>query len=391
MSLKSLYLAACFLCVGTSMAQNIPQSSHVWIIAEENHSYEEVVGNSQMPYYNKLIRQYGLAAQFYSDQHSSLPALMWYVAGAAVEKNNDTVSCQHKEDNIVREVLKRGYTWRSYQENLPEAGFQGLYGGPDDTYYRRHNPLADFTDVCPGTGQDKNSVPYPQIETDFAKGDTVNFAFLTPDVDEDAHNGTLEAADGWLQDHLPDILARPEFGPDGDGILFIVWDESESSDDRCSASVAKGCGGRIPNLVLGPHVKAGFRSAVTYHSENVLKTVCEAMGLSTCPGAAKDAAPMADFFKNGSAGGSPSGAVVISSPANGANITGAVHLIATASEGQPVSQMQVWDNGAKLGVHSGTAIDQSFSVAGGSHTIDVFDLDSNFKVLHEATVSFHVQ
>jgi hypothetical protein len=98
-----------------TIAQNVHRSSHVWVITEENHSYEDVVGSSQMPYYNQLIGRYGLAAQFYSDQHSSLPALMWFVAGAPVETDNNTVSCNHNNDNIVRELLKHGYTWRSYQ------------------------------------------------------------------------------------------------------------------------------------------------------------------------------------------------------------------------------------------------------------------------------------
>src|ERR1700675_1916393 len=126
---KSLFLAFCLLFVTISVAQNVPRSSHVWMITEENHSYEDVVGSSQMPYYNQLIHQYGLATQFYSDQHSSLPALMWLVAGAPVELNNDTVSCAHYDDNIVRELLKQGYTWRAYEEELPSAGFQGLYAG----------------------------------------------------------------------------------------------------------------------------------------------------------------------------------------------------------------------------------------------------------------------
>ena len=117
MPIKYACLAACLLVASTSIAQNVPRSSHVWMLTEENHSYEEVVGNSQMPYYNQLIQKYGLAGQFYSDQHSSLPALMWYVAGAAVETNNSTVSCQHSEDNIVRELF---YTaWCYSLEVLP--------------------------------------------------------------------------------------------------------------------------------------------------------------------------------------------------------------------------------------------------------------------------------
>lgn len=374
-----------------SFAQNVPRSSHVWVVTEENHSYEEVVGNTQMPYYNQLIQKYGLATQFYSDQHSSLPALMWYVAGAEVEPNNDTVSCEHSEDNVVRELLKQGYNWKSYQVNMPYAGYQGLQYQANSSagwYYRRHNPLIDFTDVCPGTGQDTKSVPYTQMATDFAQGDVVNYAYITPDGNDDGHDGTLPEADQWLQDNLPAILARPEFSPGGDGILFIVWDESELTDDRCSATVTTGCGGRTAALVIGPQVKAGYQSTVLYHNESVLKTVCAAMGLSPCPGAAQDATPMDDFFKSNA--GSSSDGIVISTPGNGATVTGSVHLMASASESQAVSQTQVWDNGAKLGVY-GDQIDAIYNLTPGQHTTTALDLDSSYKVIHQASVTYTVQ
>jgi Phosphoesterase family/Bacterial Ig domain len=368
---------------GYATSQYVPRSAHIWIIAEENHSFEDVIGNSDMPYYNQLAQQYGLATQFYADQHSSLPALMWLVAGAAVEPNNDTTSCQHTQDNVVRELLKAGYAWRSYQENLPYAGYQGLYGGTNNDYYRRHNPLIDFSDVCPGTGQDTNSVPYWQMAADFAVGRTVNYAYITPDADEDAHNGTLAAADQWLQANVPAILARPEFSSGGDGILFIVWDEGNlSGDNRCSATVSTGCGGRTATLVIGPSVKPGYQSTITYHNENVLKTVCTAMGLDPCPGAAQNAAPMSDFFP-------PSNSIVISTPRSGSTITGTVHLIAGASESQPVSQTQVWDNGSKLGVY-GSQIDDTYNPLPGTHITTVLDLDSSFKVLHQSSVTYTV-
>jgi acid phosphatase len=361
------------------------------MITEENHSYEDVVGNPQMPYYNQLIQQYGLATQFYAEQHSSLPALMWLVAGAPVEPNNDTTSCRHTEDNIVRELLKKGYTWRSYQENLPYAGFQGLYGA-NNLYYRRHNPLIDFSDVCPGTGQATKSVPYAQMAADFAQGNTVNYAYITPDTDEDAHNGTLAGADQWLQSNLPSILARPEFRPGGDGILFIVWDEGNLyTDNRCSAKIQNGCGGRTATLVIGPHVKPGYQSTITYHNDSVLKTVCAAMGLAACPGAAQYAAPMSDFFKTSTSQAIPSNSVVISTPGNGATVVGAVRLMASASESQAVSQTQVWDNGRKLGWYPSADIDAVYNLAPGKHTTFVLDLDSSYKVIHYASVTYDVQ
>jgi phosphatidylinositol-3-phosphatase len=373
------------------MAQKVPRSSLVWVINEENNSYEGVAGNPEMPYYNQLIHQYGLASQFYSDQHSSLPALMWFVAGAPVETNNDTVSCEHSEDNVVRELLKQGYTWKAYEEVLPNPGYQGLEAGTTNVYYRRHNPLIDFTDVCPGTGQDTMSVPFPQMATDLAGDAVVNYAWITPAGMDDDHDGTLQEADEWLQTNVPAILARPEFGPGGDGILFIVWDEGLDTDGRCSATVATGCGGRTATLVIGPEVRHGYESTVTYHNENVLATVCAAMGLSTCPGAAETATPMYDFFDSGATGDGPSNSVVISTPGNGATIAGEVHLMATASESQPVSQTQVWDNGTKLGVFHSDQVDAIYNLAPGKHTTTVLDLNASYQDIHQSSVTYTVQ
>jgi phosphatidylinositol-3-phosphatase len=99
---------------------------------------------------------------------------------------------------------------------------------------------------------------------------------------------------------------------------------------------------------------------------------------------------MADFFKTGATSGSPLNSVVISTPGNGAAVVGAVHLVASASEGQAVSQTQVWDNHAKLGVY-GSQIDATYDLAPGNHTTTVVDLNSSFNVIHQASVNYIVQ
>lgn len=379
-----------FVLAGIAGAQEVPRSSHVWVINEENHGYNDVVGNPAMPYYNQLASEYGLATQFYSDQHSSLPALMWFVAGAPVETNEDTTSCDHTADNVIRELLRRGYTWKAYEEALPYAGFQGLYSS-DDLYYRRHDPPIDFSDVCPGTGQDTNVVPFTQMATDFAAGHMVNFAWVTPDVNDDAHNGTLQAADAWLQANVPTILGRPEFQPGGDGILFIVFDESDlSGDNSCSATVSQGCGGHTATLVIGPRVKPGYQSAILYHNENVLATVCATMGLYPCPGAAETAAPMADFFTSEEAG-APANSIAVANPLSGTTVAGEVHLVASASESEPVFQMQVWDNGVKLGWYPGDRVDAIYKLQVGSHATTVLDETALGQVFRRSQMNYNVQ
>jgi hypothetical protein len=68
-----------------------------------------------------------------------------------------------------------------------------------------------------------------------------------------------------------------------------------------------------------------------------------------------------------------------------------VHVVAHASESVPVSQMQVWDNGVKLGRYAGTDVNEYFNLAPGSHTIGVIDLDSSYNVLHRTRFSYSVK
>lgn len=269
----------------------VPASKHIWIITEENHSYESVIGNANMPYFNSLASKFGLASQYYSNQHSSLPALMWLVAGQSVTSNNYTTSC-FNVDNVVRHLLLKGLTWRAYEEDLPYAGFTGLSWA---NYVRRHNPLMDFTDVCTSS-QHLNSVPFTQLPKDISNHATPNYAYITPNLQHDGDLGSLAQADSWLSQQVPKLLALPEFQSTGDGILFIVWDEGSSTDDRCSASVSTGCGGRGATLVIGPKVRRGYKSTVLYHHQNLLRTVCNAMSFSTCPASASTATPMSDLF-----------------------------------------------------------------------------------------------
>ena len=49
MPIRYACLATCLLFATTSIAQSVPRSSHVWMLTEENHSYEDIVGNAQMP------------------------------------------------------------------------------------------------------------------------------------------------------------------------------------------------------------------------------------------------------------------------------------------------------------------------------------------------------
>jgi hypothetical protein len=99
---------------------------------------------------------------------------------------------------------------------------------------------------------------------------------------------------------------------------------------------------------------------------------------------------MADFFNTTTSTDNATNSIVISTPGNGATITGSVHLIASASENQTISQTQIWDNGVKLGVF-GSQIDATFNLSPGTHTTTVEDLDSSYRLIRYQAVTYTVQ
>src|SRR4051812_29995517 len=100
-------LMALALLVTTAFAQTVPRSKHVYIVAEENKSYEHIVGSSNMPYLNSIIKQGGLATQFYANQHGSLQNYFWVTAGMTPTQNNETLAT-FNIDNPIRHALVAG-------------------------------------------------------------------------------------------------------------------------------------------------------------------------------------------------------------------------------------------------------------------------------------------
>jgi len=94
----------------------VPQFGHVVLIVEENSSYSEVIGSSEMPYLNSLATRYGLATQYFANTHPSIGNYFMLTTGQIVT-NDDSFAGRVDVDNIVRELLASGKSWKSYAES----------------------------------------------------------------------------------------------------------------------------------------------------------------------------------------------------------------------------------------------------------------------------------
>ena len=366
----AVFLAA--LLSSTAALAAVPSSNHVFVVVEENHSYESVIGNLSMPYFNSLAQKYGLATQYYANSHYSIPNYFWLTAGAYVTMNDNTTA-KFDVDNIVRHLLVAGKTWKEYAESLPYAGYTGYNTG---NYVERHNPFAYFTDVA-YSSQKYNIVPFTQLASDIANHTLPNYGFITPSLVNDAHNGTLATADRWLQTNIAPLIASPEF--QRDGILIITFDESVDSDCRPAASCPRlpenVGGGRIATLVIGPKVKPGYRSTTFYQHPSALKTMAEALGLTSFPGAAQSAPDLGEFFSGGTAGGS----VTITSPAAGTMVGSPVQITASARPSdrtRAITGMKVYLDSKAAYYLSASTLNTTLAMGAGSHRLVVVAWDS---------------
>jgi phosphatidylinositol-3-phosphatase len=383
------------LFIGVSAFAQVPRSKHVYIVAEENRSYERVVGSPVMPYLNNLLSRGAVATQFYSNEHGSLENYLILTSGQYLTHNNDTLAV-FNVDNIERHLLTNGMTFKSYAQTLPYAGYTGLYSG---AYMKRHAPLPYYTDMA-NSSLIKNHDSTAQLAKDIANDTLPNFAFITPDGNNDMHNCSANlnicfaAADNFLKNTIGPLLASPPFQPGGDGVLIIWADEADlGSDNRCSATVMTGCGGHILVAMIGPQVKAGYKSTTTYHHQSVLRTVLEAMGTTAnFPSAANTAPDMREFFKNNSGNVPPTatGVVQISSP-TASTVTGpAVSLAANALAPNPVTFMRIYVNNVSVASASTSHIAATLSMARGTHSV-VFQAWDSKGNIYKATKTITVQ
>lgn len=259
-----------------------PRFNHVFIVFEENTDYADVIGSTSMPYLNGLAAQYGLATQYYANTHPSI-GNYFMVATGQIVTNNDSYSSIVSVDNVVRELLAAGRSWKSYAEDLPSVGFTGATSGG---YARKHNVFALLSDVVNDPVQVRNLVPFSQFATDLANGTLPDYSNIVPNLCNDAHDCPLGTADTWLKNNIDPLIKSAQFQQDG--LLIVLFDEAGGDTTRG--------GGRIAWIAVSGKSKPGYQSTTLYQHASTLRLSLEVLGVTAYPGAAATAPDMDEFF-----------------------------------------------------------------------------------------------
>jgi len=266
----------------------------VFLVVLENHSANEVLGNPAMPYLNALASKASLATNYFANAHHSIGNYFMLTTGQ-LESTDDKFTGTIADDNIVRALVGAGKSWRAYMESLPAPGYTGSDVYP---YLKHHDPFSYFTDVLDSSAQAANIVPFTQLALDLSSGTAPAFAFIVPNVENDAHDcpgggmgcddaAKLAAADSWLSINIDPVLNSPAFA---NSVLVITWDESNAMD------IANG-GGQVATVLAGPRIKAAFQSATFYQHPSTLRLILDLLQVNDHPGASATAPSMQEFLQ----------------------------------------------------------------------------------------------
>ena len=243
------------------------------VIVEENHSYEEVIGNTAMPYLNGLASTYGLATNDTDVSHPSEPNYVAMISGSIWDNPQDLTPQQdsYSGTTLVDQLAAAGVGWKAYMEDMPGAcDLTDTFTGNYDV---NHNPFMYFSEIRNTPAQCARDVPFTQLGTDLNSGTAPPFMFVSPNLINDMHNGSYQQGDAWLQQQIPAILASSWYHQGG--IVIITFDEGTSTE-------------RVATIVISAS-NHGVQLAAAMNHYGMLRGLEESYGVALLGGAANPA------------------------------------------------------------------------------------------------------
>jgi phosphatidylinositol-3-phosphatase len=337
--------------IAAADAQAAPKPGHVFIIVLENESYHITFGrNSAATYLRSLAQQGALLPNYFGIGHHSLGNYIAMVSGQAPNPVTQS-DCQYFVDfvstgttkngqaigtgcvypsiisTIANQLENKGLTWKGYMEDMGndpsrESTTCGhpTIGNIDvtqkakkgDQYASHHNPFVYFHSIIDLPTCAAHVVNLSALATDLKEVQTTpNYAFITPNLCNDGHDkkcvdgqpGGLAAADKFLQDIVPKILASPVYKKDG--LLIVTFDEADTNAKHRDASaccheprgpnikpgakvfdeIDKGPGifgpggGRTGAVLVSRFIKPGTVSKIAYNHYSLLRSIEDFFGL----------------------------------------------------------------------------------------------------------------
>lgn len=204
---------------------------HVVLILEENHNAP--TAKSGMPF----MRSQGAAfaqtgtANYSAITHPSLPNYLALTEGntgdpksfAGTDCGTSTTGCMQVDDNIYHQADVAGLGWNQWSESMPS----NCAKANKTPYVVHHAPAPFYTDLV-NTDCSTQDVPFNKLSV---PNPTAGFTFVTPNLNDDAHNGSLTAADSWLKTVVNALKTKTNY-TNGSTLIEVTFDEGSSGNNH---------------------------------------------------------------------------------------------------------------------------------------------------------------
>lgn len=295
---------------------------HLVVVIEENHDYDQIIGNPEAPYINQLA---GGGLSFVNSHPLMLDSLVNYLdlfSGSNQGVTDDT-DAHFSTPNLASQLQSAGKKFVGYAESMPSDGFTGA-SAPD--YVRIHNPWTYFANLfVNGSNAAVNKV-FNATNFPTASGTSYSFlpsvSFVVPNLLNDMHgedgsplsdDQLISRGDAWLHSNID---AYAQWARTHHSLLLVTWDEGNYTATT----------NHIPTILTGDPalVKAGL-SGQTIDHFSVLRTIEDMFGLGPL-GASATATPLASNA-NGTLVADPS---LVAGDANGDGVVNFADLLILA-------------------------------------------------------------
>jgi phosphatidylinositol-3-phosphatase len=244
---------------------------HVILVLFENTEADSVLAGA--PYEKQLAQQYAYLNHSYAVCHPSEPNYLALITGLQTQCQTDNYAVLDQY-NLADQLESQGFTWKEYAESMPAP----CYTQDTSLYAVRHNPFVFMQDIVDNQSRcDSHVVNFTQWDKDVASGSIPNFAFITPNINDDGHNTQFSYADAWLQGWLAPLLTKPWFSSTA---VIVTYDEGLTDAGYAQDGIPL-WGGNIYTVIVSPysHGIGWIQSNVSHF--NTLTTIEWLFGLGS--------------------------------------------------------------------------------------------------------------
>ncbi|MDZ8050851.1 MAG: alkaline phosphatase family protein [Aulosira sp. ZfuVER01] len=297
----------------------IPKYDHIFVIVEENKSYDQIIGNPNAPIINQLAKTYGLAKNFYGVVHLSEANYIAMLGGSTFGiHDDDAFYCQAgnsdkfcynsrqpgyashtiTSQSLIDQLEKKGLTWKGYFEDIPFPGSKVVVAPSVKRalYAVKHNGFLNFKKVQDDPKLSSKIVEINQLTTDLKSDKVPNYSHIIFNQCHEMHGleecpnlqNLIKTADGMIDKVVKQITTSKLWAESGNNAIIITWDEDNNPLNK---TASQGCcgyepksqanfgGGHIATIVITNHGSRGVVDNTPYNHYSLLRTTEDAFGI----------------------------------------------------------------------------------------------------------------